>query len=163
MTYRLVEHYNDDIEIEDSVIADCFICYEFKITNEEFPINLKHQCYYLQVCSCNGWIHKTCLDTWCLKTNKCPMCRTHMTKMDSFVAGILKNNWFLTSTYTWLLRHIFRIIRFLFVCLTIMYLIETLRIVKKTYNSRQHKIIEHVPDYFHTETDINITPCLFLK
>jgi hypothetical protein len=162
MTYRLVEHYDDDIEIEDSIIRDCFVCYEFKITNEEIPINLKQHCYYQQVCSCNGWIHKTCLDTWCLKTNKCPICRTHMTQMYTFVSIIIKNNWVFTSIYMCLIQNIFRIWRIFYICLTFFYLIETLRIIKKTYNSN-HIIIEYEPDNFHVDTDINITPCLFLK
>ena len=162
MTYRVVEHYDDNIEIEDSIIRDCFVCYEFKITNDELPINLKQQCYYIQVCSCNGWIHKTCLDTWCLKTNKCPVCRTPMTKISNCVSIIIKNNLFLTSSYAFFIRNIHRIVRFVFVCLTCFYFIETLRIFKQTYNI-SYTIVEYEPPKFHTDTDINITPCLFLK
>ena len=88
---------------------------EFKIENGEIPINLKTQCYYLKVCSCNGWIHSTCLNTWCLKTNKCPMCRTHMTKINKFVSIIIKNNWVLTTIYILYIRNMVSFFRFLFV------------------------------------------------
>ena len=134
MSYRLVEHYNDAIE-EDSLIGECFVCYEFKIENEEVPINLKHQCYYFKICSCNGWIHATCLNTWCLKTNNCPICRTPTTKINKLVAIILNNNWFLTTIYVIFIRYMIRILRFIFFTFTIFYFIETIRFVNNTYNT----------------------------
>ena len=141
MSYRLVEHYDDDIEIEDSKIGDCFVCYEFKIENEEIPINLKQQCYYLKICACNGWIHTTCLHTWCLKTNKCPMCRTYMTKINKFVSIIIKNNWFLTTIYILYIRNINRFLRFLFVTFTIFYFIEIIRFFNNIYNTPNSYIV----------------------
>jgi hypothetical protein len=153
MSYRLVEHYNDDI-IEDSLIGECFVCYEFKIENEEIPINLNQQCYYLKTCSCNGWIHATCLNTWCLKTNKCPTCRTHMTKISKFVSVIIKNNWFLTSIYIFYLRNVVRFSRFLFVTFVIFYFIETIRFCNNIYNS-SHSYIVFVPSNLYYDEYID--------
>ena len=76
MIFRVLENYDDNI-YSDYKIKECFICYEIK---NELPINLEQQIYYLKLCSCNGWIHKTCLDSWFFTKNSCPVCRTNMTK-----------------------------------------------------------------------------------
>jgi hypothetical protein len=128
MIYRIVEHYDEDIVVyENTKMEDCFICYEFIIENNIKPINLKKQCYYLKLCDCNGWIHKKCLDTWCLTNNKCPICRTYMIKNSKIVSIMIKNDTFPKAIYLFLNRNIFRILRFLFVTFTFFYLIEMVK------------------------------------
>jgi hypothetical protein len=127
MIYRLVEHYNDDIELyENNKIEECFICFELVIENNVKPISLKRQCYYLKFCGCDGWIHKNCLDEWCLTSNKCPICRTYMTKNNEIVSVMIKNNTLSKPIYLFLSKHIFRILRFLFVIFTFFCVIETI-------------------------------------
>jgi hypothetical protein len=150
MIYRLVEHYNDDIEEKD-IIGECFICYEFKIENEEIPINLKQQCYYLKICSCNGWIHTTCLNTWCLKTNKCPMCRTQMTKITKLISIIIQNNWVLTSIYIVYVRNMSKFLRFVFVTFLIFYFIEIIRFCNNIYNTQNSYIVSEPSNLYYDE------------
>jgi hypothetical protein len=152
MNYRLIDHYNDTIE-EDSLIGDCFVCYEFKIENGEIPINLKTQCYYLKVCSCNGWIHSTCLNTWCLKTNKCPMCRTYMTKINQLISIIIKNNWVLTSIYILYIRNMSRFLRFVFVTLNLIYCIEIIRFCYTIFNTQYSYIVSEPSNLYDEYVD----------
>jgi hypothetical protein len=152
MNYRLIDHYNDTIE-EDSLIGDCFVCYEFKIENGEIPINLKTQCYYLKVCSCNGWIHSTCLNTWCLKTNKCPMCRTYMTKINQLISIIIKNNWVLTSIYILYIRNMSRFLRFVFVTFTLFYCIEIIRFCYTIFNTQYSYIVSEPSNLYDEYVD----------
>lgn len=152
MSYRLVEHYNHDIDV-DSIIGDCFVCYEFKNENEELPINLKQQCYYLKICSCNGWIHTSCLTTWCIKSIKCPMCRTPMTKINKLLSIIIKNNWFLTTTYVIFIRNLDSILRFIFITFTIFYFIETIRFCNNTYNTQYYYIADEPSNLYYEDID----------
>ena len=70
----------------------CFICYEIKITNEKKPMKLKTQQYYIKNCSCDGLIHKHCLDTWYSKTKNCPICRHDICDVETFLKTILLIN-----------------------------------------------------------------------
>jgi len=114
MIFRVIEHYDDDI-YSDYKIEECFICYDIK---NETPINLEKQIYYLKLCSCNGWIHKTCLDNWFLKKNSCPVCRTNMTKVFQQVSQVesesivIQDN-FYTKLHIFLVKNIiYRLIMF---------------------------------------------------
>ena len=53
----------------------CFVCYEKSISNEKKPLKLKTQEYYIKSCTCDGLIHKNCLDKWYTFTQKCPICK----------------------------------------------------------------------------------------
>lgn len=140
MIFRLVEHYNDDIEIKKNVvIEECFICFELVIENNVKPINLKSQCFYLKLCGCDGWIHKNCLDTWCLTNDKCPICRTYMTKNRVIVSVMIKNDTLSKPIYLFLYRNFFRILRFIFVTITFFYVIEII--------NRIHLYIKTSPRY----------------
>ena len=77
MIFRIVEDYNDE-EINKTKIIEnndniCFICYENKNL-----INLKTQQFYYKICTCNGLIHKICLDKWYDNKQECPICRETM-------------------------------------------------------------------------------------
>lgn len=68
-------NYNSDLcnFIENTDI--CFICHEFTCDNGNKPFKLKEQTYYLKTCSCDGFIHRNCLDIWYNRSQKCPICR----------------------------------------------------------------------------------------
>jgi hypothetical protein len=82
MIFRVYDHYDDAQHENDmyNTSHECFICYD-EITLQ--PISLKTQSFYTKLCRCDGWIHKTCLDTWYKRQNKCPVCRTTLSKNDS--------------------------------------------------------------------------------
>lgn len=70
----------------------CFICYEINIPDERKPMKLKTQKYYIKDCSCDGLIHKYCLDIWYSKTKKCPICREHIFDLETFKTLIVTND-----------------------------------------------------------------------
>ena len=77
-----MEDYNDLIiqQINNNEIhepEECFICFELQKA-EEIPIQLKHQTIFLKFCSCDGWIHNSCLKIWFDINEKCPICRRIM-------------------------------------------------------------------------------------
>jgi hypothetical protein len=61
----------------------CFVCYEKAIPNEKKPLKLKTQKYYIKSCTCDGLIHKKCLDTWYNLTQKCPICKELIFNIES--------------------------------------------------------------------------------
>ena len=69
------EAYNDQVQIikRKQKPRDCFICYENKNL-----ITLKTQQFYYKICTCNGLIHKICLDKWYDNKQECPICRETM-------------------------------------------------------------------------------------
>jgi len=69
---------------------ECFICYEII---DKIPIRLKNNHYYQQKCSCSGWIHKKCLDTWYNIKQTCPVCRINMIKNTNILVKISKLNY----------------------------------------------------------------------
>lgn len=76
MIYRVCEHYyNDDLPIIQNIPEECFVCLEMDDCNGLKSINLKTQHIYIKNCTCNGWIHRSCLETWCKKNAACPICR----------------------------------------------------------------------------------------
>lgn len=78
-----MEAYNNVIiqqtngEIEQIEERECFICFEIK-KFEEISIQLKNQTLFLKFCTCDGWVHSSCLKTWFTSNEKCPICRNMM-------------------------------------------------------------------------------------
>ena len=70
----IIQQIND---IEPPEQNECFVCFEIQKL-EEFPICLKNQTLFLKFCSCNGWIHNSCLQEWFNANEKCPICRKIM-------------------------------------------------------------------------------------
>lgn len=85
MLFLTFEPYNND---ETNDLLECFICFENKNEENQEPLNLKTQIYYLKNCNCNGSVHKKCLDIWYDKNQKCPICREFIdkNKVTSFIA-----------------------------------------------------------------------------
>ena len=81
MMFRIVE--NDDTNENTTITKNtetisnddmCFICFE-----TDFPlIKLNSQNNYYKTCSCDGIIHKNCLDKWYDNKKDCPICRKPM-------------------------------------------------------------------------------------
>lgn len=80
MIFRVCEHYDDKEPIVEEQYNVCFICFEYKIDNENKPTNLQKQSIYLNNCFCNGAVHNYCLKIWCDKNNSCPICRVNVIK-----------------------------------------------------------------------------------
>lgn len=78
MLFRVCEHYDDNYTIVEEQINDCFICFEYKIDNENRPISLQTQKLYFNNCVCDGAIHNCCLKIWIDKNNSCPICRVNI-------------------------------------------------------------------------------------
>jgi hypothetical protein len=60
---------------------ECLICLEVKNNNNEKTIKLNDLACCEKPCGCDGWIHKTCLDSWFIIKFTCPICRN---PIDSF-------------------------------------------------------------------------------
>jgi hypothetical protein len=71
---------------------DCFICFQI-INNKKTPFPLKSECYYQKNCTCNGWVHKSCLDYWYEKKPVCPICRNRIYKNSDIMVKIFKTNY----------------------------------------------------------------------
>jgi hypothetical protein len=54
---------------------ECLICLEVKNNNNEKTIKLNDLVCCEKQCECDGWIHKTCLDSWFIIKFTCPICR----------------------------------------------------------------------------------------
>jgi hypothetical protein len=57
---------------------ECFICFEVSKQYEKYPLRLKYLQEYIKSCSCDGWIHDICLETWYNRHETCPICRNKM-------------------------------------------------------------------------------------
>ena len=71
---------------------ECFICFKI-INNKKTPFRLKSECYYQKKCSCNGWVHKSCLDYWYDTKPVCPICRNYIYKNSDIMVKIFKFNY----------------------------------------------------------------------
>jgi len=75
------ENVENDQDVEDALIIvekpECFICFEI-IKAQQFPQSLKNQKIFFKFCSCDGWIHDSCLKTWFNTNEVCPICRNIM-------------------------------------------------------------------------------------
>ena len=71
---------------------ECFICFQI-INNKKTPFRLKSECYYQKKCSCNGWVHKSCLDYWYNKKPVCPICRNCIYRNSDIMVKIFKFNY----------------------------------------------------------------------
>jgi hypothetical protein len=96
-TYNDNNTYNNDnflIQINNKKIKKegCFICYEI-IKNNKTPIRIKSECYYQKNCTCDGWVHKNCLDYWYNKSPICIICRNRIYKNPSIMIKIFKINY----------------------------------------------------------------------
>lgn len=97
MLFRVFEHYdhNQDIcycidqENKNNKPEECFICYENQTESKLNTISLRSELNYIKDCTCNGWIHKKCLDIWYKKNKKCPICRIEIAENLPIVINVI--------------------------------------------------------------------------
>jgi hypothetical protein len=114
MFFRLIDHYNDEINIKEDnkEIMECFICYEVSYENELKPIKLNSNNIYLKKCKCDGYIHKNCLTLWYEKSKKCPVCRSFMTEKTNVSVIAFTNGGYILFMYLVVKKNINRFLRF---------------------------------------------------
>ena len=90
--------YNNNNSINSNINEnECLICLEVNNNNNEKTINLNDLASCEKLCECNGWFHKSCLDTWFIIKFACPICRN---PIDSFTPyQINQINHFNTQTH----------------------------------------------------------------
>jgi len=71
-----VTNKNNNSNINEN---ECLICLEVKNDNNENPIKLNDLASCEKLCTCNGWFHKSCLDSWFIIKLTCPICRNSIT------------------------------------------------------------------------------------
>ena len=106
MYFRVIDHYQDDEDNDiihnnndndndnDINSIECFVCYEIRNENECNPIKLRSQIYYSKKCSCDGFIHKKCLDKWFNTNKSCPICRNNIYENITLTVSIINNKSF---------------------------------------------------------------------
>ena len=119
MIYRVCEHYyNDDLQIiknkadKPDEPEECFVCFQSDIDNGSKPISLRYQHLYIKNCNCDGQIHKKCLEIWCKKNLKCPICRIELRENIQFKNVLLIITLRTNIMYLHLIRIITNIVRF---------------------------------------------------
>ena len=60
---------------ENHAQYECFICFEVSNEYEKHPSRLNNLENYIKNCSCDGWIHNTCIKKWYKSNETCPICR----------------------------------------------------------------------------------------
>jgi hypothetical protein len=141
MLFRVFEHYdhNQDIyysidqENEVNKSDECFICYEFQTDSELTPISLRSELNYIKECTCNGWIHKKCLDLWCKKNKKCPICRIEIREKVPVFINIKQNT---LKIYVISLRILYNT---LFGIINFLLIYTFLEILSKIYSIKKEK------------------------
>lgn len=81
MFFSICEHYYDYSSNETHSIIyneNCYICYEIKCINNEYPIYLENQKLYNNICKCNIILHNYCLKHFINLNKKCPICRINV-------------------------------------------------------------------------------------
>lgn len=133
MIYRVFEHYTDENDIDniegDTFITECFICYQEDSTP---PINLNCQTIYIKTCKCNGFVHQSCLDKWCAKQMKCPMCRSQLILATSITSQL--SMFIFTANAIYFSKMLYSIIKFIIFLTVIFSNIETLYTIHSLRN-----------------------------
>lgn len=63
-------------DFSDVINCDCFICLqELSTETNLLSFRLKNQNSYIKSCTCDGWIHDSCLEEWYKSKGCCPICR----------------------------------------------------------------------------------------
>lgn len=68
---------------------ECFICLELYFDNLK-TLKLNNMNDYIKECSCDGWIHEICFNSWHNVNKICPICRTVIifTKKEYYILRI---------------------------------------------------------------------------
>lgn len=77
MLFRNCEHY-DLQDTPQKHTEECYVCYELNDIENQLPVKLDSQSLYLKKCTCNVFIHLSCLHAWYKSSKTCPICRKEM-------------------------------------------------------------------------------------
>lgn len=152
-----MENYEDLIiqqinDIEPPEQNECFVCFEIQKL-EEKPIRLKHQTLFFKFCSCDGWIHDSCLKEWFNVNEKCPICREIM----SYNENIDLENGFYIIFYFYFLKfflikiynNITRIRNFFIFYVVVINIINIVYFSFDKYNNQNYNY-NYADDYFNS-------------
>ena len=80
MLFRNCEHYDlyDTSQKGADCLRECYICYEINDYENQFPVKLGSQPFYIKKCTCDVFIHLSCLYSWYELSKTCPICRKEM-------------------------------------------------------------------------------------
>jgi hypothetical protein len=150
MLFRTLEHYNDVYYLQNihlqNEITICFICYEIKTTGEIETKQLNLLKDYIKSCKCNGWVHNNCLNKWYERCNKCPICRTTVTKNNTVDMYILeKNNNIYILINTYFLRNINKITK---LCCIVIFIYSIFQFYLSLLNSAYNKNYDNLYDIY---------------
>ncbi len=87
-----INNTNNEYEYE------CFICLEIK-NNNETTMKLNDLEICEKRCECNGWVHKSCLNTWFIFKFICPICRNQISSFTPHYQVNQINNFNHTQTH----------------------------------------------------------------
>ena len=138
MIFRVYEHYDDNQPIYSRCNNqdDCFICYELSTDVESYPISLKYQLNYNKQCKCDGWIHKSCLDTWYKKQKKCPICRLEIQERTDNVYTVISFIPYSNRIYLFLCKSLWKLANI------VVYYILIYTVIEFYLNTILHKHID---------------------
>jgi hypothetical protein len=158
MIFRVYDHYDDNQPNTTSLSMpnECFICYDIRNGLESYPISLKSQSNYIKTCRCDGWIHKQCLDIWCKKQNKCPICRLKLSEKTNVVCAIASSIPYSNRVYLSASKSVYKMTRFFLYCFLAFSIIEFYLCVARTkhLDGNNHRNQECLP---YSEGDFNAT------
>jgi hypothetical protein len=145
--YTTFNHYNDSSELvrKKRKLEACFVCYE--IINNKKPIRLRNNCYYLKNCTCDGSIHKKCLDYWYNIKQTCPICRITILKNSGIMIKIFKLDRNLFLLIVFIKNNIQRIKKFLLFFLLVCFLYNMLEIMTRDMmDALRHEVQDEFQD-----------------
>lgn len=164
MYFGVVDHYNYDTydlinveTINNDNIDQCFICFEIKCPNGNYPIKLNSKLYYYKKCSCDGFIHKFCLDIWYNKSSRCPICRDIIEKRTQFTKLLLYNGTNILFIYLNIKNNIGIIFRYFFIIFLFFEIIKFyLIIIDKNYFLYDELEYNNYYIYYHFNNTCNL-------
>jgi hypothetical protein len=129
MYFRIIDHYNDDFNelIDESINCsndECFICFQFRCDDGTPPIKLNYTNCYCKPCSCDGFIHKKCLDIWYNSSHKCPICRTLIERKPKMYTFIYNNCDYVFLIYIFIKNNVIIFSRYITIIFFIYYTID---------------------------------------
>jgi len=153
-TYQHYDYEEPHDYLNQIDIIECFICFEIKIIDEDNPIRLQEQPFYLRECECDSYVHRKCLKMW-IDTNKnCPICRKMVREKSYTLRIIEKYVPYGTYIYLFIISIDINIFKILFVYL-FLYIIIGIFLTQEIYINLQYKINNNNKNYYYDYYNIS--------